>query len=44
MEARRQAGIDENVRDTQDNFVKYMVEDAKIPTIDTDEVLPKLIV
>ena len=44
MDARRQAGIDENVRDTQDNFVKYMVEDAKIPTIDTDEVLPKLIV
>lgn len=39
--ARQEAGLDDNVRDTQDNFIKYMVEDAKIPTIDTDEVLPK---
>lgn len=40
MEARRKAGLDQNVRETQDNFIMYMVEDTVIPTIDTDEVLP----
>ena len=40
MEARRKSGLDENVRETQDNFIMYMVEDTVIPTIDTDEVLP----
>ena len=42
MDARKKSGLDENIRDVQDNFMKYMIEDAKIPTIDTDEILPKL--
>jgi 16S rRNA G966 N2-methylase RsmD len=42
MEARKQAGLDENIRDVQDNFMRYMVEDVDIPTIDTDEVLPTI--
>ena len=42
MEARRKSGLDEKVRDIQDNFMKYMVEDVSIPTIDTDEILPEL--
>jgi hypothetical protein len=41
MEARKRSGLDENVRDVQDNFMKYMVEDIPIPTIDTDEILPQ---
>jgi len=41
MNARKEAGLDENIRETQDNFMKFMVEDAIIPTIDTDEELPK---
>ena len=40
MEARKTAGLDEKGEDIQDNFMKYMIEDFKIPTIDTDEVLP----
>jgi hypothetical protein len=43
MDARKKSGLDEKVRDIQDNFIKYMVEDVSIPTIDTDEVLPKAI-
>jgi len=42
MEARRSSGLDNKVREGQDNFIQYMVEDATIPTIDTDEVLPKV--
>jgi hypothetical protein len=42
MDARRKAGLDEKVRETQDNFIKYMVEDVVLPTIDTDEVLPNV--
>jgi hypothetical protein len=42
MDARRKSGLDEKVRDVQDNFMKYMVEDVSIPTIDTDEILPEL--
>jgi hypothetical protein len=42
MDARRKSGLDEKVRDVQDNFMKYMVEDVCIPTIDTDETLPEL--
>lgn len=42
MKAREEAGLDEKVRDSQDNFLKYMVEDALLPTIDTDEILPKI--
>ena len=41
MEARKRSGLDEKVRDVQDNFMKYMVEDIPIPTIDTDEILPQ---
>jgi uncharacterized protein YlbG (UPF0298 family) len=41
MNARKEAGLDENIRETQDNFMKFMVDDAIIPTIDTDEELPK---
>jgi hypothetical protein len=41
MDARKKSGLDEKIRDIQDNFIKYMVEDAIIPTIDTDEVLPR---
>lgn len=40
MTARKNAGLDEKVRETQDNFMRYMVQDAEIPTIDTDDVLP----
>ena len=42
MDARKKSGLDEKVRDAQDNFMKYMVEDVSIPTIDTDETLPEL--
>lgn len=42
MEARKKSGLDENIRDVQDNFMRYMVEDVDIPTIDTDELLPTL--
>ena len=42
MEARKNAGLDEKVRETQDNFIMYMVEDVVLPTIDTEEVLPEL--
>ena len=35
MEARKNAGLDEKVRETQDNFIMYMVEDVVLPTIDT---------
>lgn len=40
MDARKTAGISESPKDQQDNFIKFMVEDAILPTIDTDEVLP----
>lgn len=43
MDARKKSGLDEKIRETQDNFLKYMVEDVLIPTIDTDEVLPKIV-
>lgn len=36
LAARRDAGLDENIRDTQDNFIKYMVEDAQLPGIDSE--------
>lgn len=42
MEARKNAGLDEKVRETQDNFMMYMVEDALLPTIDTDEIIPEV--
>ena len=41
MDARKTAGFEGNkAPEGQDNFIKFMVEDAVIPTIDTDEVLP----
>lgn len=40
MEARKQAGLD--IENIQDTFMKFMVEDAVIPTIDTDDVLPSM--
>jgi len=43
MDARKKSGFDEKIRDTQDNFLKFMVEDVMIPTIDTDEVLPQIV-
>lgn len=42
MNARKHAGLDNVVRDTQDNFIKFMVEDVEIPTIDNDEILPNI--
>lgn len=42
MEARKNAGLDTNVREEQDNFIMYMVEEAVIPTIDTEELLPEI--
>lgn len=42
MDARKKAGLDEKLRETQDNFIKYMVEEVDLPTIDTDEVLPAI--
>ena len=42
MDARKKSGLDEKIRDVQDNFMKYMVEDVHIPTIDTDEILPEV--
>lgn len=41
MEARRNTGLDEKIRETQDNFFMYLVEDVDLPTIDTDEVIPE---
>ena len=38
--ARQEAGLDTKSEGTQDNFMRFMVEEAKIPTIDTDEKLP----
>ena len=41
MEAREKTGLDRQVtKEGQDNFIKYMVEDVLIPTIDTNDVLP----
>ena len=43
MKARKDAGLeDEEKEKSQDNFMKYMVTDVDIPTIDTDEILPKV--
>lgn len=42
MQARKNAGLDTNVREEQDNFIMYMVEEAVIPTIDTEELLPEI--
>jgi hypothetical protein len=42
MKAREDAGLDTNIREEQDNFIMYMVEEAVIPTIDTDEVIPEI--
>jgi len=41
MDARKISGL-ENEK-PQDNFIKFMVEDIMIPTIDTDEILPELV-
>ena len=38
--AREEAGLDTKSESTQDNFMRFMVEETKIPTIDTDEKLP----
>ena len=38
--AREEAGLDTSSEKTQDNFMRFMVEETKIPTIDTDEKLP----
>ena len=43
MSARKATGLDETVRETQDNFIKFMVEEAYLPTIDTDDVLPEVV-
>jgi len=40
LDARREAGIDVNKADEKNGFIKYMVNDRPIPTIDNDEVLP----
>ena len=34
QEARKKSGLDNKVRNDQDNFIKYMVEDVKLPGID----------
>ena len=39
-DAREEAGLD--TTNIQDTFMKFMVEDAVIPTIDTDDVLPSV--
>ena len=31
MDARKKSGLDENIRDIQDNFMKYVVVDVTIP-------------
>lgn len=41
MEARRSSGIDDTESDTSTNFMRFMVTDIQLPTIDTDEILPK---
>jgi hypothetical protein len=41
MKARKEAGFDEKSENMEGNFMKFMVEDALIPTIDTDEKLPE---
>lgn len=39
MDARKASGFQDEAG-VQDNFIRFMVEDAVLPTIDTDEVLP----
>lgn len=34
QDARKKSGLDDKVRNDQDNFIKYMVEDTKLPGID----------
>lgn len=43
MQARKDAGLKETSEDTQNNFMKYMLEDVSLPTIDSDEVLPQVL-
>ena len=40
--ARVDAGFNMEKDETSDNFMKFMIEDVEIPTIDTDELLPKI--
>jgi hypothetical protein len=39
LDARKKTGL--NNDNMKDNFMKYMIEDVIIPTIDTDETIPK---
>ena len=34
MDARREAGIKEEPKESQDNFIKFLVEEAVLPGID----------
>ena len=41
MDARKEAGLDkQDPKDLEDNFMRYMLSDVKLPTIDDDQVLP----
>jgi hypothetical protein len=40
MQARKDAGLDQKREESEDNFMKFMVEETIIPTIDTDDILP----
>ena len=43
LKARSDAGLkNEDKSSLEDSFMKFMVEECNIPTIDTDEVLPKI--
>lgn len=42
LEARREAGIDVNASEEKNGFIRYMVNERSIPTIDTNEILPEV--
>ena len=42
LDARREAGIEPNKEEEKKCFMKYMVTERPIPTIDTDDVLPEV--
>lgn len=42
MDARKAAGIKETKEEQDKTFMRFMVKDAKLPTIDTEETLPSV--
>ena len=42
MDARKEAGVDKDDKSLKESFVKFMVEDFVVPTIDNEEILPEI--